>query len=163
MTLNNGVNCSSCMTRPRRQKFFPERTLERRIVQHLLGQQLLQPPVVLQRLSSLRASDTSSRQILPSICRRSSRSSLCRRHSSSDLAPASCSFNIPMICSSAKRLVHRRSPRDRLNYQMERNPGSRSETIPNIELVRAGSGHPKFEILLITTLSPSVTTSQKWV
>ena len=38
---------------------FSDQVLERRIVEHLLGQQLLQPAVLASRARSLRASDTS--------------------------------------------------------------------------------------------------------
>ena len=43
----------------RRQKFFPTRILQRSVVQHLLGQELLQAPVLISNAFSFLASDTS--------------------------------------------------------------------------------------------------------
>src|SRR4029077_4235083 len=76
--------------------------LEPGIVEQLLGQQLIQPAVlVLQSPQSASLRYFQAAELcLPLVEGRP-----CRRHSSSALAPASCSFKIPMICSSVKRLL----------------------------------------------------------
>src|SRR5258705_13235189 len=115
---------------PGASEVFSDQILQGCIVQHLLRQQLLQTPVlVLQRPQTLRIRGFQTAKLgLPFEERRSAdpvppaqvlrlRSRLLFLQEANDLL-----FREPA-------LPHRRSPLDRLNYQMEGIPGSRSDPI----------------------------------
>src|SRR4029077_12945637 len=100
VTLNNVVNCR--MTRPRRQKFFPTRSLSAALSSICSANSFFSRRFSSSRARSLRASDTSRPPNFAFHLSKVVPLTPCRRHSSSALAPASCSFKIPMLCSSVK-------------------------------------------------------------
>src|SRR4029077_14007900 len=100
VTLNNVVNCR--MTRPRRQKFFPTRSLSAALSSNCSANSFFSRRFSSSRARSLRASDTSRPPNFAFHLSKVVPLTPCRRHSSSALAPASCSFKIPMLCSSVK-------------------------------------------------------------
>src|SRR4029077_16051211 len=109
---------------------FSDQVLERRIVEHLLGEQLLQPAVlVLQSPQSASLRYFQAAELcLP----------LVEGRPADPMPPAQLLSLAPCfgllqnpndLLFRETALAHRRSPRDRLNYQLEGIPGSRSGAI----------------------------------
>src|SRR6266568_3513459 len=93
------------MPRPRRQKFFPTRSLSAALSSICSASSFFNLRFSSSRAFSFLASETSIPPNFPFHLYKVVPLIPCRRHSSSALAPASCSFKIPMICSSVKRLL----------------------------------------------------------
>jgi hypothetical protein len=101
MRLANGRQLSAW---PRASPFLSHEILQRRIVQHGVGQQPFQPRVlVLQRPQPLGLRDLQPAELgFPFVNAGVADAMLAAQIG--DRTPASCSFKIPMICSSEKRL-----------------------------------------------------------
>jgi hypothetical protein len=101
MLLADGRQLSA---RPRASPFLSQKVLQRRIVQHGVGQQPLQPRVlVLQRLQPLGLRDLDPAELrFPFVDAGVADAVLAAQIG--DRNAGSCSFKIPMICSSEKRL-----------------------------------------------------------